>query len=77
MATDYRKKIVESALSYLGTTEPKGDDQFITAYNKWAGTKFSVNSTPWCAIFVTFNARMVGVPTNIIPNFAGCTSACI
>lgn len=75
MATDYRKKIVESALSYLGTTEPKGDDQFITAYNKWAGTKFSVNSTPWCAIFVTFNARMVGVPTNIIPNFAGCTAA--
>ncbi|MCM1295064.1 MAG: peptidoglycan-binding protein [Muribaculaceae bacterium] len=75
MAVDYRSKIVASALSYLGTTAPKGDDQFITAYNKWAGTKFSVDGTPWCAIFVTFNARMVGVPTTIIPNFAGCTTA--
>lgn len=75
MAIDYRKKIVETALSYLGTTDPKGDDQFITAYNKWAGTTFSVNGTPWCAIFVTYCARMVGVPTNVIPNFAGCTTA--
>lgn len=74
MAIDYRKSIVQSALSYLGTTAPKGDDQFITAYNKWAGTNFSVDGTPWCAIFVTFNARMVGVPTTIIPNFSGCTS---
>jgi len=69
---DYRKKIVASALSYLGTQEPKGDDLFITTYNKYANAKFNVNTTPWCAIFVTFNARMVGVPTTIIPNFASC-----
>ena len=75
MAIDYRKRIVDSALSYLGTTAPKGDDQFITAYNKWANAKFSVDGTPWCAIFVTYNARMVGVPTSIIPNFASCSWA--
>lgn len=72
---DYRKKIVEHALRYVGTQEPKGDDQFITAYNKYANANFNVNSTPWCAIFVTFNARMVGVPTTIIPNFASCSYA--
>lgn len=73
MAIDYRKLIVESALKYVGTTAPKGDDQFIIAYNKYANAKFSVDGTPWCAIFVTFNARMVGVPTTIIPNFASCS----
>lgn len=72
MAIDYRKQIVASALKYVGTQEPKGDDQFIAAYNKYANAKFGVDSTPWCAIFVTFNARMVGVPTTIIPNFASC-----
>lgn len=75
MATDYRKKIVESAEKYIGTTTPKGDDKFILAYNKWAGSKFDKDSTPWCAIFVTYNARMVGVPTNIIPTFASCSVA--
>ena len=50
MAIDYRKQIVASALKYVGTQEPKGDDQFITAYNKYANAKFGVDSTPWCAI---------------------------
>ena len=72
---DYRKLIVDSALSYVGTKEPSGDDQFIRAYNKWANANFSIDTTPWCAIFITFNGRMVGVPTNIIPNFASCKVA--
>jgi len=75
MAINYKTAIVNSALSYLGTTAPKGDDRFIKAYNKWAGSKFDVDKTPWCAIFVTYNARMVGVPTSIIPNFASCSVA--
>lgn len=73
--TDYRKRVVESALKYVGTTEPRGDDKFITAYNKWAGSKFDEDSTPWCAIFVTYNMRMMGVPVTIVPTFAKCSVA--
>lgn len=69
---DYRSLIVTEALKYMGTTEPSGDDQFIKAYNKTVGTTFNME-TPWCAMFVTYCARMAGVPTTIIPNFASCT----
>lgn len=70
--TDYRTAIVECARKYIGTSEPKGDDQFIQAYNKSTNAGFNME-TPWCAMFVTFCARMVGVPTSVIPNFASCT----
>lgn len=69
---DYRKLIVEFAEKLIGTSEPNGDDQFIKAYNKATGSNFNME-TPWCAMFVTYCARMVGVPTSVIPNFASCT----
>lgn len=69
---DYRKLIVECAKKYIGTKEPSGDDQFIKAYNSWAGTNFNME-TAWCAMFVTYCARMSGVPTTVIPNFASCS----
>ena len=72
MATNYREAIVACAKKYIGTTEPKGDDQFIAAYNKSVGTNFNME-TPWCAMFVTYCARLAGVPTTIIPNFASCS----
>lgn len=72
MAADYRKIIVQTAQKYIGTTEPNGDDQFIAAYNKTVGTGFAMN-VAWCAMFVTFCARMSGVPTTVIPNFASCS----
>ena len=72
---DYRKLIVEFALSCVGTQLPINDEQFIQAYNKWSNTEFSVDTSPLCSIFVTYNARMVGVPTNIIPNFADYDTA--
>ena len=75
MATDYRQKALTEMQKYIGTAEPKGDDKFITAYNKWAGTSFGVDSTPWCAIYATYIARTVGVPTTIIPTFASCSAA--
>ena len=75
MATDYRQKVLTEMQKYIGTAEPKGDDKFITAYNKWAGTSFGVDSTPWCAIYATYIARTVGVPTTIIPTFASCSAA--
>ncbi|MDE6041481.1 MAG: peptidoglycan-binding protein [Muribaculaceae bacterium] len=69
---DYRSLIVSTAAKYVGTKEPNGDDQFIKAYNKSVGTNFNMQ-TAWCAMFVTFCARMAGVPTTVIPNFASCT----
>lgn len=76
MATNYRTAVVSSALSYVGVVGGKksGDDKFIRYYNSIANTSFDVDTTPWCAIFVTYNLRKVGVPTTICPNFAGCTS---
>lgn len=69
---DYRKLIVDTAKSFIGTKEPSGDDQFIKAYNASVGTNFNMQ-TAWCAMFVTYCARMAGVPTSVIPNFASCT----
>lgn len=69
---NYRELIVACAKKYIGTAEPSGDDQFIKAYNKTVGSNFNME-TPWCAMFVTFCARMVGIPTSIIPNFASCS----
>lgn len=69
---NYRDAIVACARKYIGTSEPSGDDQFIQAYNKSVGTNFNMQ-TAWCAMFVTFCARMAGVPTTVIPNFASCS----
>ena len=76
MAVNYRNAVVSSALSYVGVVGGKksGDDEFIRFYNSIANTRFDVDTTPWCAIFVTYNLRKVGVPTTVCPNFAGCTS---
>lgn len=70
----YRDNVVASALSYVGLVggTESGDDLFINYYNKICGTSFSVSSTPWCAIFVTYNLRMCNVPTWVCPSFAGC-----
>lgn len=75
MAVDYRNKVVTSALSFVGVTGGKasGDDIFINYYNQLTGTTFDVDTTPWCAIFVTYNLRKAGIPTSICPSFAGCT----
>lgn len=74
MAINYRTAMVDTARKYLGTAEPSGDDQFIQAYNKSVGTTFNM-ATPWCAMFITYIARMCGVPTTVIPNFASCSVA--
>ena len=70
----YRDKVVASALSYVGLVGgvKAGDDLFINFYNKLCGTSFSVSSTPWCAIFATYNLRVCDVPTWVCPSFAGC-----
>lgn len=76
MATNYRDVIVNLARAELGTVggAASGDDKYIKYYNSITGTTFSVSSTPWCAIFVTYIMRHAGVPTSICPNYAGCTN---
>lgn len=75
-ATDYRNKVVSLALKDVGTVGGKatGDDKYIQYYNKITGASFSVSSTPWCAIFVTYQLRHADIPISVCPNFAGCTT---
>ena len=56
MIANLRQTLVNSALEYVGVTggTAPGDDIFISYYNQLAGTSFSVNTTPWCAIFMTY-----------------------
>lgn len=65
------EKLIKKAISFLGVCEPTGDDQFIRYYNNLTGAGFNM-SVAWCAIFVTVVARMVGMPTSLIPTFASC-----
>lgn len=71
--SNLRSDFVNLALSRVGVNAPTGDDEFIRFYNTLTGSSFSVDGTPWCAIFVTFNARSVNIATSIIPTFASCT----
>ena len=64
-------EIIAKAISYLGASEPNGDDQFIQYYNNLTGSTFNM-STPWCAIFVTVVARQVNAPISLVPTYAGC-----
>lgn len=65
--TDMRQNIVSVALSQEGYKE-KGEN--LTKYGSWYGA----DRAPWCAIFVSWCARMAGVPESVIPNFAACNS---
>ena len=62
-----RDKIVEIALSQKGYHEGTNND---TKYGEWYG----LNYNPWCAMFVSWCAYQVGIPENVIPKFAGCTT---
>lgn len=73
MSKDYRAAMIAAAKAEVGVTSPKGDDVYIAFYNSITGSKFPLDGTPYCAIFQTYLARMVGVPTSVIPNFASCT----
>lgn len=71
-----RDKIVAAAMRCIGLVggTGTGDDEFIRYYNSLCGTNFSLSSTPYCAIFVTYHLRTNDVPTWVCPNFAGCTT---
>ena len=74
MSINYREAIVHMALSQLGVEESTGgDDKYIEFYNSITGSSFCEDGTPWCAIFVSYCARHVDIPTSMIPNFASCT----
>lgn len=65
--SDVRQNIVRLALSQLNYHE-RGDNW--TKYGRWYG----MDPAPWCAIFVSWCARMSGVSEDVIPNFASCHS---
>lgn len=71
-----RDKIVAAAMKCVGLVggTGTGDDEFIRYYNNLCGTNFSLSSTPYCAIFITYHLRTNDVPTWVCPNFAGCTT---
>lgn len=73
---NYRALVIANALKDVGTTggSASGDDKYINFYNNLTGTTFDVDTTPWCAIFVTYMLRTTGIPTSVCPNFAGCTT---
>ena len=76
MSISIRDKIIQLAEAEIGTKGgyDSGDDKYIKWYNETCGTTFSVNTTPWCAIWVSYIYRHAGVATSILPNFAGCTN---
>lgn len=76
MASALRMKVVNLALTQVGVVGGKasGDDKYIEYYNRICGTKLDVDTTAWCAIFVTWCLRNAGISTSICPSFAGCTS---
>lgn len=61
-----RERLVNTAISQIGYAE-NGDNH--TKYGKWYGS----DGYSWCAMFVSWCARMSGVPTDVITNFAGCS----
>lgn len=63
--------LVKRGEQYIGWAEPTGDDFFINLYNNYTGAGFPMN-VAWCAIYVTDIARLCGIGTNIVPNFADC-----
>lgn len=63
--------LAKKATEYLDWAEPTGDDFFINLYNHYTGAGFPLN-VAWCAIYVTVIARLKGVSTDVIPNFADC-----
>ena len=63
--------LVKRGEQYIGWAEPTGDDFFINLYNHYTGAGFPLN-VAWCAIYVTVIARLCGVGTDIVPNFADC-----
>ena len=70
MAINYRRAVNELAESLVSTTTPATNQIFVDSYNKWASKRESKTAgTPWSAVFVTYVARMAGVPAAIIPNF--------
>jgi len=70
MAINYRKAVVDLASSLVGTATPATDETFISTYEKWVAKKnIKTNGTPMSAVFVTYVARMAGVPAAMVPNF--------
>lgn len=65
------EKVVSIAQNELGAAEPRGDDKYITWYNKKTGAGFDL-TVPWCAIFVSWCVAQAGLPDTVLAPFASC-----
>ena len=66
-------KIISTAKSQIGTSEPDGDDKYIKVYNAATGAKFGMD-VAWCAIFVTWVMIVCGIAKEVVLRFASCTA---
>lgn len=68
-----RERLVSIAASQIGAAAPTGDDKFIKWFNEKAGTRFDLDTTPWCSIFVCWCLTMA--EASDWPLTASCTAA--
>lgn len=66
-----RELLVETA---LGQRDAENGRKFVRWYNQASGRSIGLDSA-WCAIFVSWCARQVGISEEEIPVFSGCTAA--
>lgn len=65
-----RETFVGIALAEKGK---KDGGKYVKWYNAATGAKLPLTAA-WCAIFVSWCARMAGLTGDQVPNFAGCTT---
>ena len=66
---DYRSLMINSVIGNIGKSTPMNNTLFISAYRK--ATNLDENAhIPCGSAFLTYIARMIGIPTAIIPNMA-------
>jgi len=67
------RRMVEIALSQVGTRERNADGSFgsgnYTEYGAWYG----MDGQPWCAMFVSWSADQAGLLNSVVPRHASCT----
>lgn len=63
----YKEKASNSNLDSFTANAGSAD---YTKYGAWYG----LNPAPWCAMFVSWCARQVNIPTSVIPQYSSCTA---
>lgn len=71
---EIRKKLVDTALSYTGVSDDKGNN--VVIFNEWYyGNNISGSGRAWCQAYVSYIADQVGVLGTAIPRENNCKNA--